>query len=675
MLQKCTTNTSDKINKVIDAIKNNGIAGTAALIKGSLEKVLELGYSCSGQVVKVGKNVTTFKIGDFVACAGAGIANHAEYVSSPKHLTVKLQNKNYLKQSSLTTIGSIALQGLRRADLKLGETVCIFGLGLIGQLTVQLAKLCGCKVFGIDIDNTKLTIAKNLGCDHIYNPIETDITKDIMFHSQHYGVDATIITAASKSGDIIQQSMNITRKKGKVVLVGDVKIDFDRDPFYSKEIDFLISCSYGPGRYDNSYEQQGIDYPFHYIRWTENRNMQLIADLIQSKKIDIDSLIFQEFSFDQAEQAYKQLIQKNNLGLILSYKPDKTQIIQEKIDFDQKNINHAKPYSQPQDKLNIAFIGTGGFAKVKLLPLISKIKNTSIHSIIDTNPANAINIANQYKANKYHNDYKKIINNENINTVIIATPHVMHTEQTIECLKAGKAVFVEKPAAVNYQQLNKLKNFLSLNKNCLYCVDFNRSFAPFTLNTKNVIKHRTTPLTIHYRMNAGFIPKDHWIQSEKNNGRIIGEACHIFELFCFLTDAKPTNISATAINTTRTDLLTTDNFSTQISFDDGSVCTLLYIATGNTNLSKERMEIFFDGKSIVMNDYKELIGYGLPKFNKKTKLPDKGHKNLLTQFIKAAQTNKPSPISIDRIITATELSLKINTLVKSGDNNDAHTTF
>lgn len=650
--------------------------GTAALIRGSLNKALEIGYSCSGQIVEVGSNIDHLHIGDFVACAGASIANHAEYICVPKHLVVKLQSKQNLKHASLTTIGAIAMQGIRRANPKLGEHVCVFGLGLIGQITVQLAKLSGCKVFGIDIDDSRLFLAQKLGCDHVYNAREQreDTINNILFHTQHHGVDATIITAASRSGDIIQQSMEITRKKGKVVLVGDVDIQFNRTPFYQKEIDFLISCSYGPGRYDKQYEMAGHDYPYSFVRWTENRNMQLVANLIQEKKLNIEPLVSREFNFVSAGNAYEMLGQKQALGLVLKYQKDETKdetkepsekptdvVLEEEIG----PIASAKSYERPQKRINVGFIGAGGFAKVKLLPLVSKVKQARIKAIIDTNPANAINIAEQYGAESYDNDYKKVLQNSDVHAVVIATPHAFHAQQSIDALTAGKAVFVEKPAAVTDNEYRTLKTFLTLNKHALYCVDFNRSFAPFITKIKTVVEHRTTPLIIHYRMNAGFIAKDHWVQSKHHGGRIIGEACHIFELFTYLTNAQPVTISTNRIDTNRHDLGPTDNFSVQISFDDGSICSLLYTAIGNTELAKEQMELFFDGKSIVMDDYKTLRGYGLSRsFNRTIKTPDKGHKTLVTHFFDAARRNRPSPIPVNRILLATKISLQVNDMIR-----------
>ena len=731
LFQKFISTPKVNIEKVKGAVKENGLIGTLALIKSKKNQVIEIGYSCTGQIEAVGEQVSGFAVGDYVACAGAGIANHAEFVLIPQNLAVKLPDATHLKEASLTTIGAIALQGIRRADLRLGEKVCVFGLGLIGQLTVQLAKQSGCEVFGIDIDDSKLALAAQLGCDHVYNARETDIVKDIAFSAQHTGVDATIITAASSDGDIIQSAMELTRRKGKVVLVGDVKIDFDRNPFYTKEIDFLISCSYGPGRYDPIYEHLSRDYPYAYVRWTENRNLQLFANLVQQNKINVAPLIKHEIEFEHAAHAYETLKRERPLGIVLKYIDEEPvrlnpsrrsrkldllrangeinisccdkdssnqkhgEIKTSYYDKDSSNQKHREIKTSYYDKdssnqklnnpvrpeeralkseclegstrtdLNLALIGAGGFAKVKLLPLISKIKNVSIDAIIDANPTNALNTATQYNAHIHHTDYTHILKKNGINTVVIATPHALHAEQTLACLRSGKAVFVEKPAATTFEQLEELKSFFKKNPECKYGVDFNRSFAPFITEIKQVLAHRTTSLIAHYRMNAGYIPNDHWIQSTRHGRRIIGEACHIFELFCFLTDAKPTSISVETIDTPRADLNTTDNFSVQIRFDDGSCCTLLYTALGNTGLNKERMELFFDGKSVVMNDYKELTGYGLPKsFNKKTKSPDKGHAHLITKFMLSVQTGAPLPLSFDRIITATELSLKINQLAQ-----------
>lgn len=654
------------------ALKEHGMAGTFALAKEKIHKILPLGYSCAGQVIAVGSKVEKFRIGDYVACAGASFANHADMVSVPQNLVVLVKDPTILKQASLSAIGAIALQGIRRAQLQLGETVCVVGLGLIGQITMQLAKQSGCRVIGVDIQESRLMLAKKSGIVSCYNPLTTNVIREIEFATGHHGADATIITAASESGTIIQQAMLATRRKGRVILVGDVKIEFDRDPFYAKEIDFLISCSYGPGRYDPAYEQHGVDYPYSYVRWTENRNMAYFIELLEKKQLTVDPLVSREFSIHNAVNAYESLKKDNVLGIVLSYYvPGVSDSVADSggvkaDDFDEPT--KVRPYLHQQRTLNTCVIGVGGFCKVKILPIISKIKTAAMHSIIDVDTPTALSTAKAYKAQRVSNDFRKILNDDDIKVVVIATPHSYHTEQALACLKTGKAVLVEKPASVNFNQFYELKKFFAEHKNSLYCVDFNRSSSPFMREIKDVVKHRTNPLFITYRMNANYLSKDHWIQTESHRGRIIGEACHIFELFCYLTDAKPVSIVVNPLNSTTDDLLITDNVIATISMSDGSCCSLAYTSLGDAAIGKEYMEIFFDGKTIVMNDFLELRGYGLPKhFNKHTKTQRKGHEELFTQFFKAAQSaDEPSPVPIERILMATEISLVVDKLARNG---------
>lgn len=679
LLERFTSNVSTNTQKVLGAVKEHGVGVTLALIKEKAHQVMPLGYSCSGQVVALGKNVQRFRIGDYVACAGAGIANHAELVAVPQNLAVKITDASFLKQSSLTTIGAIALQGVRRASLQLGEKVCVIGLGLIGQLTVQLAKLAGCQVIGVDLQEHRLTLAKKMGATHAFSATSAQLINEIQFATEHYGVDATIITAASPTGDILQQAMHVTRRKGRVVLVGDVKINFDRDPFYSKEIDFLISCSYGPGRYDDEYEKHGRDYPYAYVRWTENRNMELFVNLIQSKALDVDALISHEYGLEDVELAYQTLTKGQALGLVLSYNPEENHCCSgvEAV-FNQSTLvldrHKLVPYEVRQGALKLAVIGAGGFSKVKLLPLLAKIPSVKIHAIVDLDVANSMNVAHQYGALRVSNDYQKFLGDDDINAVVIATPHHLHVEQAINFMRAGKAVFVEKPAAVNFEQFAVLKQFLHKHAHeVCYCVDFNRSQAPFLVAIKELVKKRNNPMVIHYRMNAGFLPKTHWIHSPVNSGRIIGEGCHIFDLFCYLTDAKPVAVSVETLNTHKDIFMPSDNFMATVSMNDGSCCSFVYTAVGNSGMGKERMELFVDGKSIVMDDFLELTGYGLPMaFNRKVAIQDRGHQRLLTEFFAAAHTREHvAPISYERILMATELSLVVNKLANAGGGTES----
>lgn len=672
LLGRYFSNIADNTQKIIGAVKEHGFASTMALTQEKLAKVLPLGYSCTGQVVAVGEAVEKYRIGDYVACAGSAWAHHADMVSVPQNLAVKIYNHNLIKELSLSTIGAIALHGVRRAQLQIGERVCVLGLGLIGQITAQLVKNSGCSVIGVDVQSNRLDTAKQLGADVCLNPMTTDVAREIAFSTGHKGVDTTIITAASASGDIIQQAMQITRKRGRVVLVGDVPIQFDREPFYAKEIDFVVSCSTGPGRYDASYELESKDYPYSYVRWTENRNMECFAALVQEKKISIAPLISQEFDIADAEHAYDFLQKNAALGVVFSYRSSRSSIDKYLVESVRTGAvatsTMAKPYVHSVGTLNVSMIGVGGFAKVKLLPLIAKMRNVSIHSIIDADTANALTLARVYQAQRISNDIRKILGDDDINVAIIATPHAFHADQAIACLAAGKAVLVEKPAAVTFEQLAMLKTFLAVNPNVLFTVDFNRSSAPFMVEIKKVLEARSNPMMITYRMNANYLPKDHWIQSDLHRGRIVGEACHIFELFCFLVNAKPVSVAVSPMNPTTDDMLITDNVSITVSMSDGSCCTLLYTSLGDHRFGKEYMEIFVDGKTIVMNDFTELSGYGLPAdFSRKSGLRERGHEQLFKQFFKAAHhSDGQLPIPIDRIITASELTLIADKLARAG---------
>lgn len=657
-------NIPQKINKVFESLAAHGIEGTKALVRGKLRGTIQsLGYSCSGRVIAVGSKIRTLRVGDYVACAGAGFANHADVVCVPENLVVPV-NQEFLHHASITTIGAIALQGVRRTQPQLGEVVCVLGLGLLGQITVQLAKLSGCTVIGIDLLSDRLELAKQLGADVVFNASSETLVKDITFFTNHNGVDATLITAASQSNALVQQAMEITRKKGKVVLVGDVGLGLERSPLYQKEIDFLISCSYGPGRYDSSYEQDGHDYPFAFVRWTENRNMRAFVDLIEKQKIMIAPLISETVSVMEAPMAYERLQDKKKLGIVLNYEPkDDAQLVSETVEKKESDFTFIPATT---GKLRVGMVGAGGFAKVKLMPIIERIQNAKITAIVDADIANATNVSRLYEAAKALTDEQELLTHDLADVLVIASPHQYHCDQIIAALNHNKAVFAEKPMVTSFEQLDKLMEVLK-KSSIPFCVDYNRAFAPFMQDIKEQVAKRSSPLVIHYRMNAGYIPKEHWIQKDAN-GRIIGEGCHIFDVFCYLTGAQPVSVSVEALKPVANNLFTTDNFSAQISFSDGSLCTLLYTALGHPGPGKERMEVYYDSKTIVMDDYKTLEGFGLPaSFNKKTSNPDKGHEYLLKEFFASLQAQGSKQVmSLDRLYTVAHLTLTIDQLACQG---------
>ncbi|MCF7900125.1 bi-domain-containing oxidoreductase [Candidatus Babeliales bacterium] len=661
-------NVPHKIKAVLQALGRHGVEGTKALVKGQLKGTLQaLGYSCSGRVIATGKKVTQFRAGDFVACAGAEFAHHADVVCVPENLVVLISNEKYVKSASITTLGAIALQGIRRAQLQIGETVCVLGLGLLGQLTAQLAKAAGCVVIGIDLLEHRLELAKKLGTDHTFLATDENIYKTIEFITHHKGVDCTLITASSKSDSVLQQAMEVTRKKGKVIIVGDVGLKLERAPFYKKEIDLLISCSYGPGRYDPEYELEGKDYPYAYVRWTEKRNMQAIVSFIEKGIINVDALITQEYVIDDVIKAYDQLKSRSALGVVLRYhdKDDFSFVPAKRTLFPRKIVDFI-----PARKtvLNVGVVGVGGFAKENLLPFVSKIEGTKIHSISDTDVANAENVSRMYGATRTFVQEQDLFDEQDLDVVIIASPHKFHCDQAIQALSRGKAVFMEKPMVTTFEEFKKLASFLKEHPGAPFCVDYNRSFAPFIQKIKWELAERHSPLVMTYRMNAGHIPQSHWAQRQIGAGSIIGEACHIFDLFYFLTGSRPVSVSVEALRPLSDNLFPTDNFSAHISFMDGSICSLVYTSLGHPALGKERMELFFDSKSITMNDYLTLRGYGTSySFDQTVATQDKGHGKLMAEFFEGIKQSKVvMPISMDRLNSVAELTLTIDKLVCQG---------
>lgn len=649
-------------------------SGLLSNIPGKIKKVLatastqgnfhSLGYSVSGQVIAVGSKVRRFRTGDFVACAGAGYANHADLVCVPENLTVKINKKEYLRASSITTIGAVALQGIRRAQLELGERVCVIGLGLVGQLTVQLAHQSGCSVIGIDLIPERCELAARLGAQYVFtgkHGIETEI--DLI--TEHYGVDATIITAASKSNEIINQALAITRRKGRVVVVGDVGLSLQSEEFYKKEIDLRVSHSYGPGRNDPDYEKYGHDYPLAYVRWTENRNMVAFVEMLEQGRIVIDPLMNTEIDLENIERGYQQLENRALLGVVLRYGPNEqiaSQVItQSKAVLDyQEKIRFVPALA---DSIRIGIVGANSLVPVKLLPMVSKLKNTKINAIVDANIADSVNVSKLYGAAQALAHDDELFAQDLIDAVVISSSHKLHCDQALKALAHGKAVFLEKPMVTDFDQLARMKEFFKKHPNMPFCVNYNRSFAPFMLKIKTQVSKRKTPLAVHYRMNAGYIGG----QAQVGSGKILGEASHIIDLFCFLTDANPIAVSVESLHTQRTDIFPTDNFTAQISFDDGSICSLLYTALGHASLGKERMELFFDGKSIVMEEYTQLYGFGISSsFNETVSTPDKGNEGLLRLFFKGLHKKNESPIPFARLFKVAELSLIIDQLACEG---------
>jgi predicted dehydrogenase/Zn-dependent alcohol dehydrogenase len=649
------------VAKALDMARSEGIAKAYARVKGKLDSGNPTGYSISGVVIAVGEGIRGLDVGDCVAAAGAGLANHAEYVDVPVNLVMKMPKEMSFADASTVTLGGIAMQGVRRADLRLGEMCVVVGAGILGLLSVQMLRLAGVRVAVSDFDDRRLEIAKELGAELTLNPSKDNIVEMTHSWSDGYGVDAALFTAATNSSEPLSQCFQMCKKKGKVVLVGVVGMEVKREDMYVKELEFLISTSYGPGRYDANYEEKGLDYPYSYVRWTENRNMTEYLRLVHAGAIKLDRLVDASYPIEQVTQAFEalQTTGAKPLMVLLDYgAPDLSQI-ETYLNHDRKVVLNATPVRK--GVINVALVGAGGFATGMHLPNISKLSGKyKLHAVVDSVGHKAKTAAQQYGASYATTNYDDILNDKDVDLVLIATRHDSHAELALKALKAGKHVFVEKPLATNQEDLEKLKAFYDADnagKPVLF-VGFNRRFSKYLGEIKKHTDRRLNPMLIRYRMNAGFIPPNHWVH--ENGGRMVGEACHIIDLMTALTGSVIESVSVESLTPKTEKYGNSDNKAILLKYVDGSVASIEYFAVGSAELSKEFMEVHFDGKSIVLDDYKSLKGYGMKVDEITTSISQKGQMEeieALYQTINGSQ--KEWPIDLWDMCQTTEITFAI----------------
>ena len=646
----------DLVKEVLNKIKTEGILSTYKAILHRLDTPLPLGYSCAGEVMGVGEKIDGFNKDDLTASGGVGYASHAEVVFVPKNLCVKIPDNVSTKEASFVTLGAIALQGVRVANLTLGEKVAVIGLGLIGQLTVQILNAYGFSVLGLDINKKQLKKAFDVGLKHGAVIGEDDINNVVDSFTDGVGVDGVIITASTRSSEPVELAGRICRDKGKVSIVGDIGMNIPRNIYYEKEIDLIVSRSYGPGRYDPNYEEKGIDYPIGYARWTEKRNMKEFLRLISIGRVDVKPMISHTFKIEEALKAYDLILENPNKeefsGVLLEYNPAKEHT--PTIELDQ-----VKKERSQKDVLNVGLIGSGNFAHNVILPSIKKIKNLKLKSIADAKGERAKRAANKYKCEYITSDYSAILNDEDIDFVIIATRHDLHAQIAAEALKKDKNVHVEKPMALNIDQLKELVKVESASKGRLM-VGFNRRFAPYIIETKKLLNNIQTPMLIYYRVNAGYIPKENWVHDpEEGGGRIIGEVCHFVDLLQFIANSVPEKVYATKISA-KEPLIENDNFEVIIDFSNGSRGSILYTSLGSKAAPKEYIEIFADDKVIIIDNFKSGKFYIKNTFKKFRRFNlDKGHRKEFEAFTKAILNGEPSPIPMKEQTLAALVTFKI----------------
>jgi predicted dehydrogenase/threonine dehydrogenase-like Zn-dependent dehydrogenase len=644
----------ERITKVLDLIKSQGIGSAIAKVNQKMDEERPIGYSISGIVVAVGSNVTEFKIGDNVAAAGAGIANHAEYVDIPRNLVVKVPSGVESSDASTVAIGSIAMQGVRRADLGLGEFAVVFGTGIIGLLTVQMLTASGVRVAAIDLDDRRLGIAADFGAELTINSRNLDPVTAIKNWTNGYGCDAVLFTAATDSSEALSICFKMSKRKGKVVLVGVSGMLINREDIYEKEIDFLISTSYGPGRYDKNYEQKGLEYPYGYVRWTENRNMAEYLRLIEAKKIALNKIIDSIFAIDKANEAFAALQEGTPRPLIvlLEYSKDSKY---SRVAF----VNHSQvAKSAISGVIRVGAIGMGSFATSVHLPILAKYPNLfKIQAIGDRKGHTASSISRMYNAAYATTDTEQVVNDPNVDLILISTRHDTHASLALKGLKAGKHVFVEKPLLTTEEELVEIVNFVKhQQKQPVLFVGFNRRFSPIITAIKTQVKKRTGSVLLNYRMNAGFFPKEHWIH--EHGGRIVGEACHIIDLARYLIDSPVEEVLCSSLTPQKGVYMSSDNMSMTIKYQDGSMAIITYLSLGNTKLPKEYMEVHWDGMSVMMDDYKEVKGFGT---NISVNTTGKGHSEEWQFLHKAISGNNgSSPISMEELLETSSIALAVS---------------
>ena len=633
----------DLVKQTLDKAKREGVMPTVQAVFNRLDQPMALGYSSAGVIVALGRNMHGFKVGQRVACAGANYASHAEYNIIPKNLITPLPKNVDFESAAFTTLGAIALQGFRLAEPQLGDNVAVIGLGLLGLLTVQLAAAAGCKVLGIDLDPKRIKLASSFGIEAVSRPQAESAAAAF---TANRGFDSIIICADTSSNDPIELAGVIARDRAKVVATGAVGLKMPRKIYFEKELSFINSRSYGPGRYDPSYEENGVDYPIGYVRWTEGRNLQSIVDLMGSGKLDVTPLISHRLPIEEGVKAYELItgkIKEPFLGVLLKYGDEKE---------EGKRVTFNVQRSTLNGNVKLGVLGAGMYANATLLPVLKNNKDFELVGIASSGGLHAQHSGKKFGFQYATSSEDEILNDPKINTVAILTRHDSHAELVIKALKAGKNVFVEKPLAVDSKQLAAVSKALSTQQSLL-TVGFNRRFSPLAQSLKSSIANRTEPLHAHYRVNAGYIPLNHWTQDEKlGGGRIIGEGCHFIDLITYLVGAAPVSVSAHALP--GGGKYREDNVSMTFTFPDGSIGVVDYLANGDKSFPKERLEVFCEGTIAVLDDYVSLTTIKDGKKKVESMAQDKGWKAEMAAFAAAIKSGGDTPIPYEQLIGVTK---------------------
>ncbi len=637
----------DKVKQVLDKIKTDGLQPTLEAVFNKLGQPLPLGYCNVGKVIAIGKGVTEFMIGDRVASNG----HHAEFVCVSKNLAARIPDNVSDEEAVFTVIGSIGLQGIRLLNPQLGETIVVVGLGLIGLVTAQLLKANGCKVIGIDYDRQKVSLANEQGILAITPEEGTDPVRFVQEQTDHIGADGILITASAKSNDVIHQACEMSRKRGRIILVGVIGLNMRRDDFYKKELSFQVSCSYGPGRYDEIYENKGIDYPLPYVRWTEKRNFETVLQALSAGILDVKPFITEEVDLDNYNAIYGDMRKKGSIASIIRY-PETTEI---------KTTIPVYNHDFKPGKGVIGIIGAGNFTSSMIIPSLNKVQ-AEIKYIASAQGLSAKILASKAKIAYATSDYKVILDDTEVDLVIISTRHNLHAPMVLEALNKGKSVFVEKPLCLNRNELEAIIDaYRNAPENITLTVGFNRRFSPFAKKMKELSGNG--PKNIVATMNAGFIPADFWVHDpETGGGRIIGEACHFIDLCSYIADSHVIAVCMNPMGINPQD--NTDNASILLRYANGCNAVINYFANGSRSYAKERIEVFAQEQVLVLDNWRKLEGFGVKGFSSMKSNMDKGHKQQFALLNERIQTGGGPLIPFESIINTTNASFGCITSMK-----------
>jgi predicted dehydrogenase/threonine dehydrogenase-like Zn-dependent dehydrogenase len=668
----------DLVRDVLAKLRRDGLASTLQTVRSRLDQPQSIGYSSSGYVIAVGDGISDISVGDRIACAGAGYAVHAEFACVPRMLVAKIPGNTETsphasypvsyEEAAFATVGAICLHGMRTAEVTLGDTVAVIGLGLLGQITVQLLRAAGCRVFGLDPVRERADLAIASGAEATCTGARE--FRDLCFQKTGgVGVDSVLITAETPSSEPVNLAAELARDRAIVVAVGTVGMELQRKLYYAKELDFRISRSYGPGRYDVAYEQKGRDYPIGHVRWTETRNLAAFLQFIADGKLNVQSLITHRFPMERATRAYD-LITGNTreffLGTLLTFADQDSA---PKADFPQ-NFSSKIPVAtraKPPGVVRLGVLGAGNFAQNTLLPALKAIAGVSFIGVCNATGPRSRSAAEKFGFSYCSNSEEDLLQDAEINAVLIATRHNLHARQAETALRAGKALFCEKPLCLNEDELTSLARLAATEDSPLLMVGFNRRFAPMAMQMKKFLAEIHEPLAIHYRVNAGHIPADHWVNDlDEGGGRILGEVCHFVDFLCFLVGASPIEVLAQTVG--QAGQYSLDNIIATLKFANGTLGTISYLANGDKSASKERIEVFGGGSVAILEDFRrlELVRNGRKQITRARWTQDKGHKLEMQAFVDAVRGNSPAPIPFEQIVSSTLATMRLQNSCQTG---------